>query len=118
MILALADRPGVYLVPSADGERSYEVNARERLCQCKDWVYRQSERGGLCRHVLALLAHLEALAACPACSGRGLLAPRLLYASGSEPLVCSTCMGSGRRDKADPRLLAVADAYRVQESQP
>jgi hypothetical protein len=116
-ILQIANRPSYYLVPSAsDPEKMHEVHARSGACDCEAWIWRHSRDYTLCRHGKALKAYLEAQAACPACGGRGCHISRFRYADDGEPLPCSTCDGSGKRADADPRLLAVADAYRDEQN--
>jgi hypothetical protein len=111
-IVSIANKPGYWVVPSSDGKRSYEVHVHARQCTCADWTHRQSRRAGECKHVLAVLAHLEQQNACPQCGGRGFYVTRFHYASGSEPLPCSCCDGTGRRESADPNLLELADQHR------
>lgn len=114
-ILGIANRPGMYLVPSSDGQSYYEVNGHTGSCQCESYFWRHSQDYTLCRHGRALKAHLAAQNACPACGGRGAFIARFSgYASGSDPIQCATCVGTGKRQSADPRLLAVADAYRLE----
>ena len=109
-ITPITNKPGCYLVPSSDGRRHYEVTANGP-CECSDYVYRRAESYDLCRHGVALRAYL----ACPACGGRGHLVPQFRYASGSEPLPCVVCDGTGQREGADPGLVALADRCRAEQ---
>lgn len=120
MILQVANRPAYYLVPSeSDGERYYEVNGHTFSCDCPDFQFRKSGTVHWCKHGRALKRYLDAQNACPACGGRGRFIARFSgYASGSDPIPCATCDGTGKRQTADPHLLAVADAYRQQEAAP
>lgn len=114
-VQAISNKPGFFVVASSDGKRCYEVHARGRQCDCADWTYRQSERAGLCKHVLAVLAYLEEQDACSQCGGKGFHIASFQYASGSEPLACSCCSGTGRRENADPRLLELADRFNAEQ---
>jgi DnaJ-class molecular chaperone len=117
MILQIANKPGFYVVPSSDGQRAYEVHGRTYSCTCPDYQWRRAGTIHFCKHGRALKAHLDALSACPQCGGRGSFLMRGgPYASGNESLPCSVCNGTGVRERADPRLVAVAEAYREEQS--
>lgn len=116
-ILQIANRPGVYLVPSAsDPEKLYEVHGRTFSCDCSHYQFRLAGTYALCKHGKALKRYLESLAACSGCGGRGCFPPRNFYGGDNAPIICAICDGSGRRDQADPALLAVADAHRAAEA--
>lgn len=114
-ILQRANKPGAYLVPSeADADRYYEVDEASGQCDCPAWVWRHSADHSLCKHGKALKAYLEERGACPGCNGRGWLITQFRFQSGSNPIPCSVCEGSGKRADADPRLAAVADQFRAE----
>jgi hypothetical protein len=108
-IVQVANKPNYWLVPSGDGKRTYEVHGVTGSCECKDYVWRRANTYDLCRHGRALKAHLDRLKACPSCGGRGFYVTQFVYASGNDPLPCSTCDGTGKREGADPRLVALFD---------
>lgn len=114
-ITQIINKPGFWLVPSASGGDPHEVNGHTGSCDCKDYVIRRAGSYDLCRHGRALRHYLDAQKACPACGGKGNFPTQLKLESGSDPIPCVTCECTGKREGADPYLLAVADRCRAEQ---
>ncbi len=93
------------LYPVQSGANTYFVDPATGECDCKAYVFRCSYTRNLCKHGIAVQAHIEAALACPVCHGRGVLVPSGLInyvkphdgSPDMDGLPCVRCDGSGKR---------------------
>lgn len=91
------------LYPVQSGEKVYYCDAALGECDCPWFVWRCARSHDACKHLRAVREHIEARLRCPACRGKGFIAPmgliRYVTRSGEPdpgPWECCLCSGSGK----------------------
>lgn len=93
-IVPAAERRGLFFVR---GSRTvYRCDAEQGTCECSDFLYRQAERHGQCKHLRRLSEYLRREKICGVCGGAGMIRLRAAYPGATE-WPCAACEGRGTR---------------------